>query len=173
EAGRSIEGRLELQRRDADVDRVETHLDTIEAAERIRALGEAVTNDEATDARDEDIGAVGDTGDLLLFPVGAAIEVQRLLGATGRPVEAVRLIDVDAEELRFADSAIDGPGQHDRVIPQNVRQRDGGAAKESAPEVVALIADRGPRDVVGSEPDAVGAVRELTRIRKREVCRVE
>src|SRR6185503_18182357 len=66
-----------------------------------------------------------------------------------------------------------GAGQHHGVIAENVRERDRGAAEESAAPVVALVTDGGPHHVIGGEPHAVRLVRELARVGKRERRGVE
>src|SRR5439155_12105119 len=114
-----------------NVREVRTQLESREAVEGIEPLCEDVADDETLDL-------LPDKGPSAVRQ-GRQVEVERLLRSAERPVEAVCLVDVDGEDLSLAQPAVDGAREHHRVVPQDVRQRDGGAAEEAASEVVALI----------------------------------
>src|SRR5206468_5776792 len=114
---------------------MQPQLEPVEAAERVVRLGERVANDEAADPRREHTESVARPAWILdPRPIAAAVEVQRILRETTRPVHAMGLVDVDIQELRFADPAVDRSRQQHGVIAEDIRERDGGAAEEAAAE---------------------------------------
>src|SRR6266436_5826718 len=96
-------------------------LDAVEPAERIGRFGEQVANDEASNAprvHNEAVARVARICDPRL--VAAAVEIERVLRKAAGPIQAMSLIDVQAEELRFADAAVHRPGEHDGMIAEDV-----------------------------------------------------
>src|SRR5439155_18464627 len=132
------------QRRFGDVHRVQAQLDAVEAAERIRGFREQIPQHEAPDPGREHIeGVTGNARVLDARPVAATVEVQRILREAAGPIQAMRLVRVETEELRLADAAIDGAGQHDGMIAEDIRERDRSSPEDAAPEVVARVTDGG------------------------------
>jgi len=70
----------------------------------------------------------------------------------------VHLVDVGGEDLGLADAAVHCPREDEGVVAEHVGQGDRGAAEDPSPEVVALVPDGRPRDVVGAEADVVNQV---------------
>ena len=168
--------RLERERRFRNVDGVHAQLDAIEPAERIRRLREQISDDKTTDAGRIDVQAVtGGRGALIVDapPVAAAVEIQRFLREAAGPVQAMRLVGVESEELRFTDPAVDRAGQDEGMIPQNIGERDRGSAEDAAAEVVARVSDHGARDIVCGESHFVRPEREFVGVRQREGRRVQ
>ena len=151
-------------------------LDAIEPAERIRRLREQIPDDKATDAGRIDVQAVAGGRRVLIVdapPVAAAVEIQRFLREAAGPVQAMRLVGVESEELRFTDPAVDRAGQDEGMIPQNIGERDRGSAEDAAAEVVARVTDHGARDIVCGESHFVRPEREFVGVRQREGRRVQ
>ena len=85
----------------------------------------------------------------------------------------MRLVRVETEELRLADAAVDGTGEDDGMITQDIRERDRGSSEDAAPKVVPGVTDCGARDVVGGKPHPIGVERELVRVGECQRRRVE
>ena len=103
-----------------------------------------------------------------------AVEVEvRILRQAHGPVQAVGQVGVGGDRLRLVDPAVHGEPEGQIVVAEHVAQRDRAAAVEALAEVVAHVAHRRPRDVVGGEADLVGLDRELGRVGQRVVGGVE
>src|SRR5205814_7390326 len=83
-----------------------------------------------------------------------------------RSVEAMCLVDVGGQYLCLAQPAVHRAREYHRVVAENVRQRDGGAAKKAASEVVACVPHGRARDVIGRVVRMVILERELGRVGK-------
>src|SRR5207237_8378688 len=125
-----------LQDRLTDVREVAAQLHPREAAERVVRLREHIADHETLDLLRDDERVRGD----LLHPRRQVV-VQRLLRAAQIPVQAVRLVDVEREDLGFAPPAVHRAREHHRVVAEDIRQRDRSAAEEAAAEVIPLVPD--------------------------------
>ena len=137
-----------------------------EAVERVKGLRERVANDVARQPRRDDERVPARVSGVRLYR-GRKVEVHRVLGCAEHPVEAVRLVDVGGEGLGLADPTVDGEGEQQRVVAEDIGQRDRGPAVDTGAEVVPRVADRGSRHIVRAEPRAVVLQRELARVRQR------
>src|SRR2546422_719891 len=103
-----------------------------EAAEGVETLREYVADYEPLDLlRDDDVVRVR----RVALDQGRLVEVERILRAAEPPVQAVRLVDVDREDLGFAQPAVHRAREHHRVVAEDIGQRDRGAAEEAATAV--------------------------------------
>src|SRR6266487_1441410 len=115
---------------------MQPQLEAVKAAERVVRFGERVANHKAAGARREHTERVARAVRILhLRPVAAAVEVQRILRETTCPVHAMGLVNVDTQELRFTDPAVDRSRQQHGMIAEDIRERDGGAAKKPRPKL--------------------------------------
>src|SRR6266700_6161201 len=113
-----------------------------EAAEGVETLREYVADHDPLDLLgDDDVVRVRRVG----LDQGRLVEVERILRTAERPVKAVRLVDVGGEDLGFAQASVHRAREHQGVIAEDVRHRDGGAAEEAAAEVILLVSDGGAR----------------------------
>src|SRR5439155_4871088 len=135
-----------------------------EAAEGVETLREYVADYEPLDLlRDDDVVRVR----RVALDQGRLVEVERILRAAEPPVQAVRLVDVDREDLGFAQPAVHRAREHHRVVAEDIGQRDRGAAEEAAAEVIPLVPDGRLRHVVRAVPSAIRLEGELARVRYR------
>src|SRR2546421_7929763 len=141
---------------------MQANFNPVEPAEWVRRFHEPVANDKATNPRGvyaEAVRSALTIGDSR--PIAAAVEIQWILRESRCPVQPMGLVDVETEELRFADAAVDRSRNHHGVIAENIGHCDRRAAEDAPTKVVPRVADSGTHDVIGGETHLVRLEREF------------